>query len=105
MVTSHSPAFYSLDKSNSDGITTFHVTQGEDGCTKVSKVDREHTDMLHSEMGLLPLISPYLEEAYKSRLEVEALKNEMKQLEDRTEVVVLTEDTNQDLIKIKMVYA
>ena len=99
LVTSHSPAFYSLDKSNSDGITTFHITQGEDGCTKVSKIDREHTDMLHSEMGLLPLISPYLEEAYKSRLEVEALKNEMKQLKDRTEVVVLTEDTNQDLIR------
>jgi len=99
LVTSHSPAFYSLDKSNEDGVTTFHIAQGDDGCTRVSKVDRDDTELLHTEMGLLPLISPYLEEAYKHKLKVDELKNELEQLEDKTEIVVLTEDANQDLIK------
>jgi predicted ATPase len=95
-VTTHSPAFYALDKEEGDGVNTFYISQGEDSCTQVSKVSHDDTDELHESMGLLPIITPYLTKIYAHQSEIENLKSKVEELEDTIEYVVLTEDENHD---------
>jgi predicted ATPase len=95
-VTTHSPAFYALDKEEGDGVNTFYISQDEDSCTQVTKVSHDDTDELHESMGLLPIITPYLTKIYAHQNEIENLKNRVEELEDTIKYVVLTEDENHD---------
>lgn len=96
MVTTHSPAFYALDTKDGDGVNTFYVAQGDDGCTKISKVTHDQTDELHESMGLLPIITPYLTQIYAHQKEISDLEKELDKLGNDTKCVVLTEDENHD---------
>ena len=96
LVTTHSPAFYALDTKDGDGVNTFYVAQGDDGCTKISKVTHEQTDELHESMGLLPIITPYLTQIYAHQKEISELEKELDELGNDTKCVVLTEDENHD---------
>ncbi len=98
LVTTHSPAFYALDTNDGDGVNTFYVVQGDDGCTKISKVSHDQTDELHESMGLLPLITPYLTQIYAHQKEISGLEKELASLDSGTRCVVLTEDENHDHI-------
>lgn len=96
-VTTHSPAFYALDKNDGDGVNTFYVSQDTDSCTQISAVTHNDTDELHENMGLLPIITPYLTKIYEHQAKIEELTNkieELKDLEDNTKYVILTEDQN-----------
>lgn len=95
-VTTHSPAFYALDKAEGDGVNTFYISQDEDSCTQVTKVSHDDTDELHESMGLLPIITPYLTKIYTHQNEIENLKGRIEELEDTIEYVVLTEDENHE---------
>ncbi|TKG25126.1 ATP-binding protein [Vibrio breoganii] len=95
-VTTHSPAFYALDQTESDGVNTFYISQGEDNCTQVDPVSHDDTDDLHESMGLLPIITPYLSKIYAHQNEIENLKSRVEELEDTIKYVVLTEDENHE---------
>ncbi len=95
-ITTHSPAFYALDQTESDGVNTFYISQGEDNCTQIDPVSHDKTDDLHESMGLLPIITPYLAKIYAHQNEIEKLKNRVEELEDTVKYVVLTEDENYE---------
>lgn len=95
-VTTHSPAFYALDAKEGDGVNTFYVAQGGDGCTKISKVTHEQTDELHESMGLLPIITPYLTQIYAHQKEISDLEKTLDELKNDTKCVILTEDENHE---------
>lgn len=96
LVTTHSPAFYALDKTEDDGTNAFHIFQGDDGCTLLSKVTHDQTAELHETMGLLPIITPYLAEIYDHQQEIANLKDELGNLKQGTKCVILTEDENHE---------
>lgn len=95
-ITTHSPAFYALDKTDGDNVNTFYISQGEDSCTQVDVVSHEKTNELHESMGLLPIITPYLTKIYEHQSEIEDLKSKLIQLEDSVRFVVLTEDEKHE---------
>jgi len=95
-ITTHSPAFYALDKTDGDNVNTFYISQGEDSCTQVDVVSHEKTNELHESMGLLPIITPYLTKIYEHQSEIEDLKSKLIQLEDCVRFVVLTEDEKHE---------
>jgi len=93
-VTTHSPAFYALDLNEGDGVNTFYISQGKDGCTEISKVTHDQTDEIHESMGLLPIITPYLTKIYEHQKAISELEEELINLSCNTKCVVLTEDQN-----------
>nr|WP_320126940.1 AAA family ATPase [uncultured Shewanella sp.] len=95
-ITTHSPAFYALDQTDGDNVNTFYISQDDDNCTQVDIVSHEKTDDLHENMGLLPIITPYLTKIYEHQSEIENLKAKLVKLEDSIRFVVLTEDENHD---------
>jgi hypothetical protein len=97
-ITTHSPAFYALDVSESDGVNTFYVSQDDRSCTGVRVVTHQDTDSLHETMGLLPLITPYLKEIYEHQERIELLRAQLDSLSDKTRCFVMTEDEDQEAI-------
>lgn len=93
-LTTHSPAFYALDQTDSDGVNTYLVSQEADCCTVLKQVTHEDTEHLHDKMGLLPLITPYLREIYEHQQQIELLKSEIGDLAENAKCIVLTEDEN-----------
>ena len=93
-LTTHSPAFYALDQTDNDGVNTYYVDQGQDGCTGIKRVTPHDTDELHEKMGLLPIITPYLSEIYEHQQKILKLTEELDQLNADTRCFVLTEDEN-----------
>ncbi|ELB2253940.1 AAA family ATPase [Vibrio parahaemolyticus] len=101
-ITTHSPAFYALDKNDTDGVSTFYISQGDDDCTSIKKITHKDTDDLHSHMGLLPLITPYLTEIYEKQKEIADLKDKISVFNLDLDTIVLSEDSNMDNLKILM---
>lgn len=100
LVTTHSPAFYSLDTEEGDGVNTFYVSQDKEHCTIVSKILHGEKDDLHEPMGLLPIIAPYLRDIYSKDKEIEELENKLDNLKSDTKCIVLTEDEQFKNLKI-----
>lgn len=95
-ITTHSPAFYALDKTDGDNVNTFYISQSEDCCTQVDVLSHANTDEIHENMGLLPIITPYLTKIYENESEIEKLKVKLAELEDSVKFVILTEDENHE---------
>lgn len=91
-VTTHSPAFYALDKSESDGVTTFYIKKDLASCTTIKKVTHVDNGHLHEQMGLLPLITPYLNTVYDQQKSIEKLESYIDALSDKIKCCVITED-------------
>lgn len=98
-VTTHSPAFYALDKNDDDGTHTFFVNQDKEKCTVISKLSNKTTDELHEPMGLLPLITPYLEKIYEKQSKIEELQSEIEKISKKSKCVILTEDGDDENLK------
>lgn len=98
-VTTHSPAFYALDKADQDGVNTFYVEQDSNACTLIRKVTHQDTDDLHDKMGLLPIITPYLADIYEKEQKISALLNQVGELQTTADCFVLTEDEDQEYVK------
>nr|WP_288403281.1 hypothetical protein [uncultured Pseudomonas sp.] len=94
-ITTHSPAFYALDEVNED-VVTFFVNQDSEKCTYIRKTSFEDTDTIHEAMGLLPLISPYIQQIYEKQQYIENLKSEIDNLPTKIKCIVLTEDENPE---------
>lgn len=99
-VTTHSPAFYALDKSESDGVTTFYIKKDLSSCTTIKKVTHVDNAHLHEEMGLLPLITPYLNTVYDQQKEIEKLESKIDDLHDKIKCCVITEDANSQNLQV-----
>jgi hypothetical protein len=97
-VTTHSPAFYALDKTDMDSVNTYLVDQDKAKCTVVQKIEHEEKNSLHEAMGLLPLITPYLEKIYEAQKKIEALTSEAENIDPKAVCIVLTEDAKTSLL-------
>jgi AAA domain, putative AbiEii toxin, Type IV TA system len=91
-LTTHSPAFYALDKTETDKVKTFFVSQDNTGCTNLKTVSKNETDDIHEQMGLLPIITPYLTKIIEKEAEIESHKKIIESLQDNIKCIVLTED-------------
>lgn len=98
-LTTHSPAFYALDKTEVDKVKTFFVSQDGSGCTNLKVVSKNETDDIHEQMGLLPIITPYLTKIIEKEAEIESHKKIIESLQDNIKCIVLTEDEDFDPIK------
>ena len=98
-LTTHSPAFYSLDKDDTDGVNAYYVERDDIGCTMIRQITHADNDSIHDQMGLLPIISPYLEKIYKSQQKVDELATRLDEIGANTECVILTEDANQTRVR------
>jgi len=98
-VTTHSPAFYALDKSETDGVTTFYIQKDEASCTKIKKVTHADNEHLHEQMGLLPLITPYLNRVFDQQKSIERLESKIDDLSDKIRCCVITEDAISENLK------
>ena len=100
LVTTHSPAFYALHTNKSVGISKFYVEKTKDLCTAIAKIDAIDHDDLHEKMGLLPLITPYLEDVYKGQVRIEQLEKEILEKTKSAKCCVITEDQNNDYLRV-----
>lgn len=98
-LTTHSPAFYALDKDDSDGVKAYYVESDNIGCTTIRQITHADNDTIHDHMGLLPIISPYLDQIYKSQQKVDELTSRLDEIGVNTACVVLTEDENQEKVR------
>lgn len=101
-LTTHSPAFYALDKTDTEKVKTFFVSQDSSGCTNLKSVSKDETDDIHEKMGLLPIITPYLAQVIEKQSEIDAQKKLIETLQDKVKCIVLTED--EDFIAIKTIF-
>lgn len=101
-ITTHSPAFYALDKNDTDKVSTFYISQGDDECTSIKKVTHKDTDLLHDHMGLLPIITPYLSDIYEKQKEIARLKDQVQVFNPEVDSVVLSEDEDMSILKVLM---
>jgi energy-coupling factor transporter ATP-binding protein EcfA2 len=99
LVTTHSPAFYSLGSTGDEDVNAFYISQDKDCCTCIERIDQSHTDEINNKMGLLPIITPYLEKIYESQRTITELQNSINRLKSNTRCIVLTEDSKQESIK------
>lgn len=102
-LTTHSPAFYALHEIESDRVKTFYVSQDASGCTNLKVVSVAETDDIHEQMGLLPIITPYLSQIVEKQAELEAHKKIIENLQDKVKCIVLTED--EDFTAIKAIFS
>ncbi|MBK7979754.1 MAG: hypothetical protein IPK06_07065 [Ignavibacteriae bacterium] len=99
-LTTHSPAFYSLDVNDNDGVNMYYVEQNIEGCSFIKKINQSNLEDLHDKMGVLPIITPYLTKIIKHQNEIESLKTKIDELSEKNKCYVLTEDEkSQTLIK------
>ena len=60
LLTTHSPGFYSLKSKHNDIVNLFKVVKPKETEAEIIQLDPQHN--LDSDMGVMPLISPYLEQ-------------------------------------------
>lgn len=88
LVTTHSPFFYSKGKEN--GATLYYVRKSEHG---ISCYDKHSSYNIDKQMGLMPLVAPYIEEQSKELDKLkrmnEDLNNKLSNLTDR--IIIITE--------------
>ena len=101
-VTTHSPAFYSLGTHDSSSVATFLVCRQPDKCTTVDKINlKQNSDVLniHETMGLLPIITPYLKEAYDAQEKIRELENQIASASIGSRCMVITEDEHSESLR------
>lgn len=100
LVTTHSPAFYGIDVGSKGNIKKYHVNKNSELCTGINEITSEVDEALHEQMGLLPLITPYLQSVYEAQLKIIELETQLENLPPKVKCCVLTEDENSDPLKI-----
>ncbi|HEX5670564.1 MAG TPA: AAA family ATPase [Sulfuricurvum sp.] len=87
-LTTHSPAFYLLEK-DSDDCNVFFVQQSENS-TKLTAVDEP--DSMHDNMGMMPIIAPYI----KNKID------ELKKLNDvNTLLITQLQQANKPVLYVE----
>ncbi len=93
LLTTHSPAFYALADDKNASISRFYVSKNDDLCTAVANINGNNHDDLHDKMGMLPLITPYLEMTYKAQAKIKELEDAISKLPSTARCCVITEDS------------
>lgn len=104
LLTTHSPAFYSIrERSN---IKPYYVYKDNSGCSKYEE-NRDAFD-INEKIGLLPLITPYIEKALndleQNQKEKDTLEKEVEKLKavgDKT--IIFTEGKTDEIILNKAI--
>jgi len=91
-LTTHSPAFYSLDENENDGVNTYIVNLDLENCSQLIKKDNNNLRDLDEKMGLLNIITPYLTEIITHQRQIDKLKKVIYDISEKTKCIVLTED-------------
>lgn len=99
-LTTHSPAFYSLDKEKDDGVNTYIVDLDNENCSQLKQKDGDNAKDLDEQMGLLNIITPYLTKIIEHQKMIDDLKEKIDEISDKTKCFVLTEDENYDCLKV-----
>ena len=99
-ISTHSPAFYALDETDNDRVSSFLVEKDGDLCTNIKLVSHAENDGIHQKMGLLPLITPYLNQVYEQQKKIDELVLKADRLLDKTKCCVITEDDKTDNLRI-----
>jgi len=70
-LTTHSPAFYSIGEKQKESSVSYYVNQDNvSGESELEEVDTSSPDILDSQMGVLPIISPYIQREVQKRREL-----------------------------------
>lgn len=103
LLTTHSPAFYSL-QDKGDNVSCFYVKRNDKDYTIPVNVKDETVD-LDQAMGMLNYITPFLElknqELLQKGVENEKLKEELSNIRRTKRIMVFTEDSSDELSMIK----
>ncbi len=59
-ITTHSPAFYSISKEVNEDVEDLSIVYGVKKLDGLTQVSSETDDKLHDEVGLMPLIAPFV---------------------------------------------
>lgn len=94
LVTTHSPAFYALQSDGAIDVRRYYVQKDQGLCTTIEAIDNIAGDDIHEKMGLLPLITPYLEEANKAQKRIEELEREVENISPKNKFCIITEDND-----------
>lgn len=100
LITTHSPAFYALAGNESAGVSKFYVSKNADSCTIVTSITEASHDDLHDKMGMLPLITPYLEATYKAEAKIRELEDTISKIPSTAKCCFITEDANSSSLKL-----
>jgi predicted ATPase len=98
-LTTHSPAFYSLDKKENDGVNTYIVNLDAENCSQLIKKDSNNSRDLDEQMGLLNIITPYLTEIITHQKQIDELKKVIYDISEKVKCIVLTEDEDFTCLK------
>ena len=102
-INTHSPAFYSLAKDFPDRTSLYLVKSLDDKSgTKLTNISLENIEIFDIEVGILPIISDYIQKEVELRQNAEKKAEELDKLRSNTKILVLSEDS--DLTYIKMVF-
>ncbi len=99
LVTTHSPAFYALRSTGSTETKKYYIKKDIHECTTAKLVDDEAQIELHEQMGLLPLITPYLEEVNEAQKRIKSLEQEIAKIPPSKKYCVITEDSKNANLK------
>lgn len=97
-LTTHSPAFYALDKTNNDGVIAYYVSLNNESCTELKLISHDDNELIHENMGFLPIITPYLEKVYEKDKKLSEAIARIKDLQPNNRCYILTEDDNHELL-------
>lgn len=102
-INTHSPAFYSLAKDYTKQTTLYLVrSTDEKSGTKLNRISVEEIHIFDKEVGILPLISEYIQKEVELRQSAESKAEELSKLKSNTKYLVLTED--KDLTYIRKLF-
>lgn len=99
LVTTHSPAFYGIETGSKGNIKKYYVSKNSELCTGIKEITLNEDGELHEQMGLLPLITPYLQSVYEAQLKIIDLESQIENLSPKVKCCVLTEDDNNEALK------
>lgn len=104
LLTTHSPAFYSIrERSN---IKSYYVYKDNSGCSKYE--ENQDAFDINEKIGLLPLITPYIEKALndleQNQKEKDLLEKEVEKLKaDGDKTIIFTEGKTDEIILNKAI--
>jgi len=100
LVTTHSPAFYALKSIAGTEANKYYIKKDADHCTTIKPIDAQGDGELHEQMGLLPIITPYLKEVNEAQKTIQKLELEISKIPSTKKYCVITEDAKNANLKI-----
>lgn len=97
LLTTHSPAFYSIGKCQSNHAKHNVYVGAESSSSRITKIDALNMPEIDVEMGMLPLITPYIEDQVTKNAKLTDVINDLK---DETKPVLFVEGpTDQEILE------